>query len=60
LGNQIDFFYGQPISEGKKRKKGPNLNECKRFNNWDELEFIPNGIGAVMGAGSLGPPKKVH
>jgi len=38
------------------KKKWPNLNACKRFNNWDEFEFIPNGIGAVMGAGPLRPP----
>jgi len=24
-------------------------------NNWDEFKFIPNGIGAVMGVGSLQP-----
>jgi len=39
--------------EKEKKNKWPNLNACRRSNNWDELEFIPNGTGAVMGAGSL-------
>jgi hypothetical protein len=32
-----------------------NLNACKRSYNWDELEFIPNETGVVMGVGSLQP-----
>ncbi len=44
------------ISEGKK-KNWPNLNACRRSNNWDELKFIPNGTGAVMGARSFRPPE---
>jgi len=36
-------------------KNWPNLNSCRRTNNWDEVEFIPNGTGAVMGARSLRP-----
>jgi hypothetical protein len=43
------------VSKGKKKGKKPNLNACSRSNNWDELEFIPNGTSAVMGAGSLRP-----
>jgi hypothetical protein len=37
------------VSEGK-TKNSPNLNAYNRSNNWDELEFIPNGTNAVMGA----------
>jgi len=57
LGSQISFFMASlEVSEGKKeKKKWPNLNACRRSNNWDELEFIPIGTGAVMGAGSLRP-----
>jgi hypothetical protein len=37
------------------KKSEPNLNACNRSNNWNELEFILNRTGAVMGAGSLQP-----
>jgi hypothetical protein len=43
------------VSEGIFKKKRPNLDACSKSNNWDELEFIPNGTDAVMGVGSLRP-----
>jgi hypothetical protein len=36
-------------------KKLPNLNACSISNNWDELEFIPNGIGQSWGLGHSDP-----
>ncbi len=29
-----------------------NLSDCTWFSNWDEPQFIRNGIGVVRGAGS--------
>jgi hypothetical protein len=39
------------VSEGKKIDPTSMLVPDPTF--WDELEFIPNEIGAVMGVGSL-------
>ncbi len=38
-----------------KKNNWPKLNACSRSNNWDELEFIANKTGAVMGVGSFRP-----
>jgi hypothetical protein len=37
------------VNEGK--KKWPNLNACRKSNNWDEPKFIPNETSALMGLG---------
>jgi hypothetical protein len=37
----------------KEKKFDPTSMANSRSNNWDELEFIPNRTGAVMGAGLL-------
>jgi hypothetical protein len=36
-----------------KRKLWLNLFDYTRFGHWDENYFIPNGIAAIMGVGSL-------
>jgi hypothetical protein len=30
-----------------------NLSDCTWFSNWDEPQFIRNGIGGVRGAGHI-------
>jgi hypothetical protein len=40
------------VSEGKKNEL-IELQCLQQIQYWDEVEFIPNGIGAIMGVGSL-------
>jgi hypothetical protein len=39
------------VSEGGKKKGDPTSMPAADSKIWDELEFIPNGTGAVMGVG---------